>query len=724
MKSIKPRDILIDFFIIIIFFSIYIVLRFLVSPVFLKFVILLYIISISNTVFYVIWHTRKHSENHYLTGLSVGFLFIGISNIVYLTSILEFNRIVSFESAFFILNFIQSTTILFFTVTAGRRKNINYSGMFINYLITFIVLIYITTFFSNRCMYFSAYLFILIYIIAIFILILRKDSFNRMFIHCNVKSILLNIIFLVMYCINITKNETIYTISLVVYSLSFYFIYKAIIIKSLSEPIDLIYNKLLESEIKYKSIFNNSFIGIADINLHGNFILVNKSFQSFIGYSNEELINMRLDDIIYADDIFIINDTLQKISNNTNDNVNIELKLINKQNEPVNTELYICANRNNDNKIESIIIVFNDVTEKIKLDIQIKKLHMAIEQAANTIVITDFDGFIEYVNPQFSIQTGYSFTEALGKNPNILKTDFHDSSYYKTLWDTIKSGKSWSGTFYNKKKNGELYWELCTINPVFDSFGTIINFIAVKEDITALKKIETELKESNAAKDKFFSIIAHDLKNPFNGILGLTNVILTHKELSQESIYSNIEKINQSAQVTYDLLENLLEWARTQTHMISIHPLYLSVSMLIIDAITFFSNQISFKNISIKYDKALKYEIFADCAMMSTVIRNILGNAIKFTNHDGLIQIIVEKDENYCYIRIEDNGVGISSENILKLFKIDTTFSTNGVNGEKGTGLGLIIASDFVRMNKGFIHVESETGKGTAFTVQIPIKGL
>ncbi len=723
MKSIKPRDILKDLFIIFIFFSIYIILRFLLSPNFLKFGILLYIISISNTVFYVIWHTRKHSENHYLTGLGVGFLFIGISNIVYLTSILEFNRIVSFESAFFILNFIQSTTIILFTITAGRKKNINYSGMFINYLVVFLLLIYVTTLLSNKTTYFFNYLFIIIYIVSIFFLFLRKDYFNNILFHYYFKSILLNIVFLVMNCINSTKNETAYTISLVVYSLSFYFIYKAIIIKSLSEPIDLIYNKLLESEIKYKSIFNNSCIGIADINLHGNFILGNKSFQSFIGYSNEELINMKLEDIIYADDIFVINDTFNKIINNTNDNVNIELLLINKQNEPVNTEMYICANRNNENKIESIIIVFNDVTEKIKLDIQIKKLHTAIEQAANTIVITDINGFIEYVNPQFSTQTGYSFTEALGKNPNILKTDFHDSSYYKTLWDTIKSGKSWNGTFYNKKKNGELYWELCTINSVFDSFGTIINFIAVKEDITALKKIETELKESNAAKDKFFSIIAHDLKNPFNGILGLTNVILTHKELPMEVIYANIQKIQQSAQVTYELLENLLEWARTQTCMISINPIQLSISMVIVDAITFFTNQITLKNISIEYDSTLKYEIYADCAMMSTIIRNILGNAIKFTNHDGFIKIIVEKDENYCYIRIEDNGIGMSSENISRLFKIDTTFSTNGVNGEKGTGLGLIIASDFVRMNKGFIHVESECGKGTSFTVQIPIKG-
>jgi PAS domain S-box-containing protein len=236
-----------------------------------------------------------------------------------------------------------------------------------------------------------------------------------------------------------------------------------------------------------------------------------------------------------------------------------------------------------------------------------------------------------------------------------------------------------------------------------------------------LLKSETRLRELNATKDKFFSIIAHDLKSPFNSIIGFSNLLVRQIE---EKDYAAIERyagiIQNSSQQAMDLLMNLLEWSRSQTGRIFFTPENIDLSALINQSIELFYGYRQQKSIAIYSKILVNQPIFADKAMISTILRNLISNAIKFTNIGGEIIISSENKPNELVVTVSDNGVGIEEESISKLFRIDQNHSTLGTEKEKGTGLGLLLCKEFVEKHGGRIWVESSQGKGSKFSFTIP----
>jgi PAS domain S-box-containing protein len=238
----------------------------------------------------------------------------------------------------------------------------------------------------------------------------------------------------------------------------------------------------------------------------------------------------------------------------------------------------------------------------------------------------------------------------------------------------------------------------------------------------ALIQSEEKLRELNATKDKFFSIIAHDLKSPFNSIVGFSDLLVEQvNEKNYEGIEKYAEIIMQSSGRAMNLLMNLMEWSQSQTGRMEFNPIYLDFTKLINEVIILF-NDISIQK-SIKINKSLpeKVLIFADAAMINTVLRNLISNAIKFTNTGGEINILLEERISEVLISVSDNGIGISNQLIGKLFRIDESYSTSGTNNEKGTGLGLILCKDFINKHNGRIWIESEIGKGSTICFTIPI---
>lgn len=372
--------------------------------------------------------------------------------------------------------------------------------------------------------------------------------------------------------------------------------------------------------------------------------------------------------------------------------------------------------------------IIEDITEFKESTEQIKKLSRAVEQTSATIIITNKFGNIEYTNPKFTRLTGYTFEEVKGKNPRILKSGETSSEEYKTLWKTVRAGNEWTGVFHNKKKNGDLYWEQASISPITNENGVITHYIGVKEDITerkytqeALKESEAKLMHLNATKDKFFSIIAHDLKAPFNAVVGFSSVLA---DQIQKKDYDNIEKyakiIQQSSGRAMDLLTNLMEWARSQTGHMEYNPEHIEIVGLVHNTIDLLNDVAKQKKISIIADLPEKMEIIADKAMLSTVIRNLISNAIKFTFPGGKIEVKVLLQSENIRFSIKDSGVGIDEENLKNLFQIEGKYSTNGTQNEKGTGLGLILCQEFVEKHKGVIYCESEIGKGSTFIFTLP----
>lgn len=254
-----------------------------------------------------------------------------------------------------------------------------------------------------------------------------------------------------------------------------------------------------------------------------------------------------------------------------------------------------------------------------------------------------------------------------------------------------------------------------------------LSIIKIQQELShskqELQKSEAELEKINRSKDRLFSIIAHDLKNPFNTLLNFSDLILkNYEQLSEAKKLDFLNRIKRSARQGYALLENLLHWSQFQTGTITIHPKEFDVKSKVDEAILILEEAAKAKNIQIVNELQKTYSVFADQQMLTTVIRNLLSNAVKFTNRDGKISISAQEYNEQVEICVSDNGRGMSREDQDKLFGLDTNFSTAGTENEKGSGLGLILCREFVEKNGGSIWVESELGKGSKFGFNIPTK--
>ena len=243
----------------------------------------------------------------------------------------------------------------------------------------------------------------------------------------------------------------------------------------------------------------------------------------------------------------------------------------------------------------------------------------------------------------------------------------------------------------------------------------------LRSQAEVLQSTNIELEKSNAAKDKFFSILSHDLKNPFSFILGSSEVLYRQfKKLPEDKKQSYAKRIYNAAESTYNLLENLLTWSRTQRKKIVPDPIKIKVFDVVNQCIQVLDGKIKSKELSIerKIDDSLI--VIADNNMLYTIILNILTNAIKFSNIKGSIQLSATRKNQFVEIVIKDDGVGMSKEKVSSLFQIDKTVSTEGTKGETGTGLGLILCHEFVTANNGHIAVSGEEGKGTTVSISLP----
>ena len=224
-------------------------------------------------------------------------------------------------------------------------------------------------------------------------------------------------------------------------------------------------------------------------------------------------------------------------------------------------------------------------------------------------------------------------------------------------------------------------------------------------------------------KDKFFSIIAHDLKGPFQGILGLTDILMkNYEECTFEERKNYINAIHNSSKNFYNLLENLLYWARTQLEHISMEQSEFNMAELIQKNKKLLEENYLKKNITVSEEYAADADVFADRNMIDTVVRNLLSNAIKFSHEGGKIYVRISGNGSKKEVSIRDVGIGMTKEEQNNLFQIDKSYSKPGTTGEIGTGLGLILCHEFIVKNGGKIWVESDSGKGSTFYFTLPVK--
>ena len=376
-----------------------------------------------------------------------------------------------------------------------------------------------------------------------------------------------------------------------------------------------------------------------------------------------------------------------------------------------------------------------DITESIETREAIKdseeKFRSIFENSGIGKAILTPEGKFIKVNNSFAEMLGYGIEEF--NNIHLLDiTHPSEIEHSKQIIKELQQDRSLNYLQYENKylrKNGNTFWGFIIITPIQDENGKLSFLIAQLQDITIRKntvekliKHAEELEELNKSKDRFFSIISHDLRSPFNALLGMSG--FTKKffdNLSQAEIKESIENMHSSAKKVYDLMQNLLEWTQIQTGGLEIDKSKIDLCEISKKILELYKETAVSKNVNLTSNISNSIFLYADRYMIETILRNLVSNAIKFTQPGGNVSISAAVKNDFVEVNVEDTGIGINPDNQKNLFTIDKQYRSEGTANEKGTGLGLVLCKDFVEKSNGTISVESKLNKGSKFTFTVPL---
>jgi PAS domain S-box-containing protein len=488
-------------------------------------------------------------------------------------------------------------------------------------------------------------------------------------------------------------------------------------------------NAMAISETRYRRLFESAKDGILILDAETGMIAdVNPYLVQLLGYSKEQFIKKTIWEIGFFKDVVANRDKFTELQQNEYvryENLPLETAFGKRINVEFVSNLYLV----NEQKVIQCNI--RDITERRLADEALKKsedkYRILFETMPNGFYRSTPEGYYVDANPALLNMLGYDSLEELSKV--YIPTDIYVKPIERDAFNRENEGYVDSLEFYRlKTKDGRIISIEDNARYIKDEHGNLLFHEGICRDITDRKKAEQEiqfknqeLQKLNATKDKFFSIIAHDLKSPFNSIMGFSELLV---EQITEKNYDGIKKyaaiILESSQRAMDLLMNLMDWSRSQTGRIEFNPEFFEMVEIINETELLFDEIARQKSIGIKKALPRHAPVFADKAMINTVLRNLISNAIKFTKSGGEILISVIEKPDEITVSVKDSGIGIPAGRIDKLFRIDENYSTPGTNNEKGTGLGLILCKEFVEKHNGQIWAESEVGKGSVFSFTLP----
>ena len=389
--------------------------------------------------------------------------------------------------------------------------------------------------------------------------------------------------------------------------------------------------------------------------------------------------------------------------------------------------------RDDTGEVTHYVAVKDDISKAKQYERELRNLSNATEQTANGVVITDVEGHIEYINPAFTVMSGYTQEDVMGRT--LHETQYsgeHDQSFYDQLNAIIARGEVWKGEIINRRKDGSHYWESMLHSPVKDDDGTIVQYVEVKEDITRRKELEEALavahEEALVASDmktQLLANVSHDMRTPLGAILGYTEMLSAgvFEPLNEEQAEAT-RAIASSSQRLLDFVNNLLSQAQIDTGKIILNESLFKPQQLL-DGLGGEMALAKTQGLTIetKIDKDLPERILCDPYWLGQILHNLLSNAIKFTPRGGKIDIqLLCKGKKVWMLEVADNGKGIPPEAKKYIFE-----SFRQVDGSRtreehtGSGLGLSIVNHLVRLMGGEIKLESEIGKGSTFTILLPL---
>ncbi len=482
--------------------------------------------------------------------------------------------------------------------------------------------------------------------------------------------------------------------------------------------------KLKESEEKYRILIENTHALLFSTDTKGRFTYLNEAAANTLGSTVEKMLGRFYLKFVHPDDRKAVHEAFSRQLVHTSPDHFTEFRFV-SQNGQTGWLKFLVNPVLINNQTTGLTGVALNITESKLAEEELTKLKRAIEQSSVSIVITNKNGDIEYVNPFFTKLTGYSFEEVKGKNPRLLKSNLHSPAFYKKLWEDITQGKDWIGEIYNIKKNGEAYWENTIISPIVNKQGNITHYVAIQEDVTEKKKLVEDLtaakekaEEMNKVKSVFFANMSHELRTPMIGILG--NAELLELDIKDEEHLGMVKAIRKSALRLHETLNSILDISKIEVEGVSTLIRKVEVNDVIEESIALFRAAAVEKGLKINFIKNTKnITLNTDDNLLAKILNNLISNAIKYSD-SGYINVTSSLHNGYAIIEIEDTGIGIDQENLNLIFEPFRQTSEGYSRRYEGTGLGLTITKKFVEVLGGSINVRSKKGKGSVFTIYIP----
>ncbi|MBK7105502.1 MAG: PAS domain S-box protein [Ignavibacteriae bacterium] len=517
---------------------------------------------------------------------------------------------------------------------------------------------------------------------------------------------------------------------------------------------------LKESEARFVNIANTMpiMLWMTDNKISATY--VNPKTKEFIG---EENFAKSFKNFIHHDDISIFTEKFRKLLKDK-ERFEGEIRIKNHEDEYRWILMQVIPRVLETGEFVGLLGVGIDITKRKETETKLVESETQFNEitsvVAEGIFLIDSNRKLKFANPEFYKLLGYSLEELF--DTEVFKKIYNHSNKIEIdcpINKVFEREETVRIVYDNFKTSNDEYLPVSFVSTPIKRNGKIIGCVTAFHDITnrivaeeELKRYveelqfnkelmedsvnestrlnemlwdsETRLKELNASKDKFFSIISHDLRSPFTSIIGFAEVMVEDFEnLSKDEIKEFTNSIYKSSKNVQNLLENLLQWSRIQTGRIEFNPINFEVNNLINDVIALYQVNAARKKITLVNLIEKQFKVNADKFMIDTVLRNLVSNAIKFTPQGGTIKINVEDlDENTLTISVIDSGVGIKEDIIDKLFKIDSHITTKGTDKEKGTGLGLILCKEFIEKHSGKIWVESKIEQGSEFKFTLPLK--
>ncbi len=515
---------------------------------------------------------------------------------------------------------------------------------------------------------------------------------------------------------------------------------------------DVTERKRLEQQSKrFEAIVRSSDDAIISASLDGLVTSWNAGATSMFGYTDNEMIGCRLDILLPPDLDNEESAILEKIQNGKRLE-HYETKRCRKDGQLIDVSVTISPIRDNNGKMVGASKIARDITERKKNEEQLNKLSLTVEQSFNSVVITDLNAVIEYVNPRFSQITGYSREEALGKSTRILKSGMTPSRAYKELWNHLNDGRPWQGEFINRRKDGSQFIELAHITPLRNQQGAVTHYVAVKEDITQKKRDERELdnyrqhleqlvetrtteleiarqvaESANQAKSVFLANMSHEIRTPMNAVIGYAYLLRGQTEKADQQ--EKLDRIIAAGKHLLGIINDILDLSKIEAEKLTLEETGFLVATMLNHVSSMMVERMQSKGLVWIEDIDTRLQnlpLMGDPLRLGQILVNLLSNAVKFTDNGSITlrtRLLFEEDERLTLkFEVEDTGIGVSDEQKARLFQPFEQAEASTTRKYGGTGLGLTISQRLAHLMGGEIGLDSVVGQGSRFWFTVVLK--